>query len=188
MRRIVALVVFAFCIGSVNAQHRGGAIRGFGFRHNTSGSVYPYGFGSAWLPPDWPLNNGYLPNVAGNYTGYLPQPIVVVQQAPPPPPVVEPPREVHSVIIDFPPPSTAAPAPPEGEPQRFGIVMKDGSVRSAKAVVVLASDGLLQYIDPDERHVRISVSDIDRQATRKLNSERKLTLWLPAPPQSVEVP
>jgi hypothetical protein len=62
--------------------------------------------------------------------------------------------------------------------------MKDGSVRSAKAVVVLASDGILQYVDPDERHVRISVSDIDREATKKLNSERKLTLWLPAPLQS----
>lgn len=58
--------------------------------------------------------------------------------------------------------------------------MKDGSTRSAKAVVVVASEGVLQYVDPDERHVRISLEEVDHEATRKLNRERNLTLWLPA--------
>ena len=63
--------------------------------------------------------------------------------------------------------------------------MKDGSTRSATSVV---ADDVLHYVDPEERHMRISMNDVDREATLKLNRERKLTLWLPATPQSAAAP
>ena len=43
-----------------------------------------------------------------------------------------------------------------------------------------ASDDVLHIVDPDERHMRVSMSAVDRAATLKLNRERKLDLYLPA--------
>ena len=66
----------------------------------------------------------------------------------------------------------------DSEPQAFAIVLKDGSTLSA--VSVFASDDGLHYVDPDERHLLISMSAIDRPATLKLNRARNLNLYLPA--------
>jgi hypothetical protein len=66
----------------------------------------------------------------------------------------------------------------ESEPQPFGLVLKDGSTISA--LMVFASDDGLHYVDPDERHLRISMSEVDRAATLKLNRARNLNLHLPA--------
>jgi hypothetical protein len=66
----------------------------------------------------------------------------------------------------------------ESEPQAFAIVLKDGSTLSA--VTVVASDDGLHCVDPDERHVRISMSGVDRAATLKLNRAKNLNLHLPA--------
>jgi hypothetical protein len=41
-------------------------------------------------------------------------------------------------------------------------------------------DDGLHYVDPDERHLLISMSAIDRPATLKLNRARNLNLDLPA--------
>jgi hypothetical protein len=60
----------------------------------------------------------------------------------------------------------------------FAIVLKDGSTLSAEAV--FASDDGLHYVDPDERHLRISMREVDRAATLKLNRARNLNLHLPA--------
>ncbi len=65
------------------------------------------------------------------------------------------------------------------EPQAFAIVLKDGSTLSA--VSVFSSDDGLHYVDPDERHLRVSMSEVDRAATLKLNRARNLNLYLPAP-------
>ena len=73
---------------------------------------------------------------------------------------------------------SAQSATSESEPQAFAIVLKDGSTLSA--VSVFASDDGLHYVDPDERHLRISMSAIDRAATLKLNRARNLNLYLPA--------
>ncbi|MGA2145144.1 MAG: hypothetical protein ABSH49_09300 [Bryobacteraceae bacterium] len=62
----------------------------------------------------------------------------------------------------------------------FGIVLKDGSVRSAVAVVV--DDDGLKYTDPDGRNVQLSLYAVDREKTRNLNRERNLSLWLPVVP------
>jgi hypothetical protein len=46
--------------------------------------------------------------------------------------------------------------------------------------MVFASDDSLHYVDPDERHLRVSISEIDRAATLRLNRARNLNLHLPA--------
>ena len=74
--------------------------------------------------------------------------------------------------------SPALSATSESEAQAFAIVHKDGSTLSA--VTVVASDDGPHCVDPDERHLRISMSEVDRAATLKLNRARNLNLHLPA--------
>ncbi len=191
MPRTILLSLFALLVGDASAQYRGGA--GFGFgrsgfvrsglrqgQFHRGPFVIPYGaaYGDYGLPYD-----------VGAPYGYSPQPIVIVVQQPAPPPIVqEPPREAHSVIINYAQSAPGPAAPAEGEPPTLGIVLKNGSTRSAIAVVVGTSDGMLHYIDPDDRDMRISMTEVDRAATQKLNRERKLPLWLPSTPQSTAAP
>ena len=184
MRRTILLSLFALlAVSAANdacAQRRSGAgpifARGrFGF--NRARAVAPYGFGYAYLPYD-----------SGAAYAYAPQPVLFVQQPPPSvqppaPPVVEPPG--HSVVTDYKWPAAGAASSTsahstisESEPQVFAIVLKDGSTLSAVAVV--ATDDGLHCVDPDERHLRISMSEVDRAATLKLNRARNLNLHLPA--------
>ena len=193
MRQTILLSLFALLAVSaandVCAQRRGGAgpgfVRGgFGFNRARAGlgfnrarAVSPYGFGYAYLPYD-----------SGDAYGFASQPVPFVQQPPlfvqpPAPPVVEPPG--HPVVTDYKWPAADAASSPsvlsttsESEPRAFAIVLKDGSTLSAVAVV--ASDDGLHCVDPDERHLRISMSEVDRAATLKLNRARNLNLHLPA--------
>jgi hypothetical protein len=184
MRRTILLSLFALLgVSLANdacAQRRGGAGIGFtrgGYGFSRVRAISPYGFGYANLPYD-----------SGAAYGYVPQPVLFVQQPPvfvqpPAPPVVEPP--VHPVIKDYKWPAAGAASSPsapsttsESEPQTFAIVLKDGSTLSA--VSVFASDDGLHFVDPDERHLRISMSEVDRGATLKLNRARNLNLYLPA--------
>ncbi len=184
MRRTILLSVFALLAASAAndacAQRRGGAAPGFargGFVLNRARAVSRFGFGY-----------GYPPYDSGPAYSYAPPPVFIVQQPPqyvepPAPPVVEPPG--HPVVTDYKWPAAGAAASPstlsttsEFEPQAFAIVLKDGSTLSA--VTVVASDDGLHYVDPDERHLRISMSEVDRAATLKLNRARNLNLHLPA--------
>jgi hypothetical protein len=184
MRRTILLSLFALLAVSAamdaRAQRRGGAGSGFarrGYGFSRVRAISPYGFGYASLPYD-----------SGAAYGYAPQPALFVQQPPlfvepPAPPVVEPP--VHPVITEYKWPAagagsspSASPTASESEPQSFAIVLKDGSTLSA--VSVFASDDGLHYVDPDARHLRISMSEVDRAATLKLNRARNLNLYLPA--------
>jgi hypothetical protein len=193
MRRTILLSLFALLAVSAakdaSAQRRGGA--GLGFARGGNGfsrarAVSPYGFRYAHLP--YGFGYGYLPYDSGAAYAYAPQPVLFVQQPrlfvqPPAQPVVE--LSVHPVVTDYKWPSTGAASSPsalsttfESEPQFFAIVLKNGSTLSAAAVV--ASDDSLLYVDPDERHLRICMSDVDRAATLKLNRARNLNLHLPA--------
>jgi hypothetical protein len=98
-----------------------------------------------------------------------------------PEPVEAPPPEVHPVVIDYKRTEAAPSASAGGEAQSFGIVLKDGETLNATTVV--AEGDALHYVDPDERNMRIALSAVDREATRKLNAERKLVLHLPAATQ-----
>ena len=46
--------------------------------------------------------------------------------------------------------------------------------------MVFAADDGLHYVDPDARHLCITMSKVDRAATLKLNRARNLNLYLPA--------
>ncbi len=185
MRRTILLSLFTLlAVSATNdacAQRRGGVVPGFA----RSG----FGFSHARLVPRQRFGYAYLPYDSGAAYAYpyAPQPILFVQQPPqfdqpPAPPVVEPPA--HPVVTDYKWPggvasfSSAPSTTPKSEPQNFAIVLKDGSTVSA--VSVFASDDGLHYVDPDERHLRISMSEVDRAATLKLNRARNLNLYLPA--------
>jgi hypothetical protein len=186
MRRTILLGLFAlFVVIAANhagAQRRDGMGHGFGrggYGLSRARTFSPYGFGYPYQPYD-----------SGADYPYAPQPAFFVQQQPlmylqpPAPPAVAPP--VHPVITEYKWPaihtasSRSVPSTTsDSEPQAFAIVLKDGSTLSA--VSVFSSDDGLHYVDPDERHLRISMSEVDRAATLKLNRARNLDLYLPAP-------
>jgi hypothetical protein len=197
MRRTILLGLFALLVAIMPrhacAQRRGGEGRVFGrggYGFSRARAMSPYGFGGyPYMPYDSGDDYPYAPQPG------LPQPALFVQQPlmylqPPAPPVVAPP--VHPVITEYKwpaagaasspsarPVSSARSGPSGSEPQAFAIVLKDGSTLSA--VSVYSSDDGLHFVDPDERHLRISMSEVDRAATLKLNRARNLDLYLPAP-------
>jgi hypothetical protein len=168
---------------------RGGA--GHGFARGGSGFARPRYFSPAGF------SNAYLPYDFGAAYPYAPEPALFVEQPPvfvepPAPPAAEP--VGHAVINEYKWPaagaeskspaagaasaSSASSANSESEPQAFAIVLKDGSTVSA--VMVFAADDGLHYVDPDERHLRVAMSEVDRAATLRLNRARNLNLNLPA--------
>lgn len=180
MRRTILLSLFALvAVGAAHdacAQRRGGA--GFGFARGGNGfsrarAVLPYGF----VPYDF--GSGY---------SYAPDPALFIQQQPlfiqpPEPPVIEPPA--NPVVTEYKWPAAGSPSSPaassataEAEPPPFAIVLKDGSTLSA--LMVFTSDDGLHYVDSDERHLLIPMSEVDRAATLRLNRARNLNLHLPA--------
>lgn len=129
------------------------------------------------FPSPFPL---FLDDYGYSYSGYAPPPNVVVVQQPPPlyvlvplAPSVPPKPEIH----EYQQPGAAE--PPVDEQTAFAIVLKDGSVHSAVAVTVQAS--ALHYVEPDGGHRLVSLDAVDREATRRMNRERKLQLQLPPP-------
>jgi hypothetical protein len=185
MRRMIQFSVFALlAVSAANnacAQRRGGAVVGFargGHGFSRVRAATPHRFGYAYLPYDYDSGDEY---------SNAQQPVIFVQQppvfVPAPAPVVQPPG--HPVITEYKWPvasaasSHSAPSTaPEPEPQTFAIVLKDGSTLSAETI--FASDDGLHYVDPDERHLLISMTQVDRAATLKLNRARNLNLHLPA--------
>jgi hypothetical protein len=201
MRRMILLCLFALIsVSAANdacAQRRGGAGFGFAQRRGGSGSGFAhrrFGFSRARAASSYGLGYPYLPYDSGDAYGdayaEAPQPalsdqrpVFVQPPAPPAPPVAG--ATGQAVILEYKWPATGAASSPsshsttsESEPQAFAIVLKDGSTLSA--VTVFASADGLHYVDPDERHLLIALSAIDRPATLKLNRERNLDLHLPA--------
>jgi hypothetical protein len=185
-RTILLSLLVLLAIGAAHdacAQRRGGGGYGFtrgGYRFSRGRAVSPYGYGYAYLPYDYGYDYGAGYTFASQPA--FPQPAVFIQQPPiilqPPAPRVAEPE--HPVVTEYKwPAPTADSSPSDSESQVFAIVLKNGSTLSA--VTVFASDDGLHYVDPDERHLRISMSEVDRAATLKLNRARNLNLYLPAP-------
>ena len=203
MRRIVLVSLFALLVAGASAQGRGEEARavwltaashfrpaftgGHGYsspRQPQVTAIFPYGYGYLASGYGYGYSDGdTAPYDAGGYTfspqqGYF-------EPSPPPPSVIQvAPKPAHPVLTNYTWPAASAPSAavaPEAEAQTFGIVLKDGSTLAATTIV--AADDVLHYVDPDERHMRVSMSAVDRAATLKLNRERKLTLYLPATPQ-----
>jgi hypothetical protein len=129
-----------------------------------------------FFPSAFPL---FLGDYGYGYESYAPAPSVVVLEQPPfyvvapPAPSVPPKPEIHEYQ-----PAAAALAPSAvGEEQAFAIVLRDGSVHSAVAVTVQHS--ALYYVEPGGGHRLVSLEAVDREATLRLNRERKLQLQLP---------
>lgn len=161
--------------------HAGGVqsgVRATSTRHLPFGRP-PYA-GRLVYPIGWPLWLGDY-DYGYDYSLYSPEPnVLVIQQPPayvmPPPPRVEPSKpEIYE--YKNPPPEPIP--PPEGEPQTFAIVLKDGTVYYASGVTV--QDDMLHLVEPDGRHRTFSLGSIDRETTRRLNRERKLELQIPPP-------
>jgi hypothetical protein len=123
-----------------------------------------------FFPSGFPL---FLGDYGYGYDNYAPAPsVVMVQQPPlyvllPPEPSAPPKSEIHEY---------QRPAAAEQE-QAFAIVLRDGSVHFAVAVTVQQS--ALYYVEPDGGHRLVSLDALDREATGRLNRERKLRLQLP---------
>jgi hypothetical protein len=151
----------------------GGSAPLFGFDNR-------FGFGRRFFPSSAFLPSAFPLLLGGDDSGYPPASNIVIMEQPPPQTIVQQaPREtVRAEIHEYKPTATAEPVPGEEQPA-FAIVLKDGSVRSA--VAVSAQDGVLQYVDPEGEHRRVSLDTVDRQATRRVNRERKLELQLPPP-------
>jgi hypothetical protein len=128
--------------------------------------IFPLGFG------------GY--GFGGYDYDYVPQAPNVVVVEPPPPvyvPVPERPPETATMVIhEYQSPAAATQAP-EGDQPVFAIVLKDSTILSATAVVV--QNDALHIVDPDGGHQRVPMEAVDREATRRVNRERKLQLQLP---------
>lgn len=182
MRRTILLSLCVLLAASAaydaSAQRHGGAGHGFArgnYGFSRGRAISPYGYGYAYLPSDYGYDSGAA-------YAYAPQPAVFIQ---PPPIILSPPVQRaaepgHPVVTEYKwPAATADSSPSQSEPQVFAIILKDGSTLSA--LTVFASDDGLHYVDPDERHLRISMSQVDRAATLKLNRARNLNLYLPAP-------
>jgi hypothetical protein len=139
------------------------------------GRTHP-GFGHRFFPAAFPLLLGdYY-----DYPGYSPAPnVVVVQQTPPlyvlvPQAPADPPKpEIH----EYNQPAAPQPQVSADEQQAFAIILRDGTVHSAVAVTVQGN--ALHYVEPDGRHRLVSLDAVDRDATSRLNRERKLQLQLP---------
>ena len=148
--------------------------RGGGFarsRHRGGSFGYPF----LWGDYDSPYYD-YPPNY-----DYPPAPSVVIVQPPPPYMMLPevPAEPARSEIHEYAPATSTAASTPGNESPVFGIVLKDGSTRSA--IAVAAQNQALYYVEPNGRHQRIGLDEIDRDATLKLNRERHLELQLPAP-------
>lgn len=179
-------------------DHDGDRDRFRGRRHRWMGYGYmPYGAGYGYVANDLGYDyagydSGYLYSAddQGPASGYEPQqPVIVVQQ---PAPVVQAPAPqeqkppAKAEIEEYKWPAKGKGAKPaaaasdaETAQTDFGIVLKNGSVLTAETV--FATDDGLHYVDPDGRHMLVAVSAVDRAATLRLNRERKLSLYLPAP-------
>lgn len=158
---------------------------GFGFGFNRGPFGFPFGFGNGsygagWvgLPPDYgPYDTGY---------GYQPesarpaQPTVIVipQPVPTPTSYAQPPRAGQTIVEEYGPPAPAIAQPSTtGVSTTFGIVLKNGT--KIEAIGAVVNDGLLKYADPDQRNREVALSEVDREATLKVNRDRGLNLWLP---------
>jgi hypothetical protein len=134
--------------------------------------VFPLGFGGYGF-------GGY--GFGGYDYGYAPQgPSVVVVEPPPPAylPVPERPPETATLVIhEYQPLSAAAAQASEADQPQFAIVLKNTTILSASAVIV--QDGALHIVDADGAHQRVLLEAVDREATKRVNRERKLQLQLP---------
>lgn len=153
------------------------------YGHNRARVIAPYGYGYGYLPDDMGLLYDTGPAYVNSpSSGMEPTQVVEVEPSPvaeqkPAQAAAAPPQ--HAVIKEYKwPAKELAPSHSTAQRQVFAIVLKDGATLSA--VSVYASNDALHFVDPDSRHMRVAMSEVDRTATLNLNRARNLNLYLPA--------
>ena len=136
--------------------------RRFGTPYVSSFSLYPFFDGD--------YDFGYTPYP------YQTQPTTIVVEPVQPVIVAQAPAQVGNPVIHT---YSVAAAPAGGQQPTFVIVLTNGS--RVEAVAVWVQDGILHYVDPDDRPHQVPLASVDRALTRKLNEDRGLILRLPAP-------
>lgn len=130
--------------------------------------VSPYGFSgfSDWGQAD-----------ASSCPG-APAPVIAVAPPPEPPAPPPPPERASPAMHEY-----NWPTSPNDPNAAFALVTKDATVRFA--IAVWSQDGVVHYVTREASQGSVPLDAIDRQATRRLNAEKQLQLWLPdAPPGS----
>jgi hypothetical protein len=117
-----------------------------------------------------------LPVIADEYgTGgervIVLQPIQMPYQAPPKPEIA------HPAMHEYKEPAETTSVPAGGQQPAFTLAMRDGS--TSPAILVWVQKGVLHYIDPRGKTVQVPLSNLDRDATQRLNREKNLQLHLP---------
>lgn len=132
-------------------------------------------YAAPYAAPYYPAS--YYPGPYGDSAPPAPGVTIIQQFAPPAAPALAPEPPVTPHIQEY--PAAAAAVRSDSEPALFAIVLKDGSVLPAAAV--MTQENALQIVDADGQHRRVPLNAIDREATRRRNAERNLKLQLPPP-------
>jgi hypothetical protein len=132
------------------------------------GSLGFSGFGGFPLLPV--LADGYG---AGGERVIVLQPIQMPYQPPRKPEIAHPTMHEYKESAE----TTSAPAPTGGQQPAFTLAMKDGTTHPA--ILVWVQNGVLHYVDPSGKTVKVPLSTLDRDATQRLNREKNLELHLP---------
>lgn len=125
-------------------------------------------WGYASDPAFYPYNYGVSHTVLPSAIVAMP---VVPQADTPPQPTASAPA--RSEMREYHWPSSGS----DSSATTFSLVAKEGRVQSATAVWVQGN--ALCYYTPHHSTGRMLVDSIDREATRQLNAEKQLNLWLP---------
>ncbi|HSP69480.1 MAG TPA: hypothetical protein VLN48_17275 [Bryobacteraceae bacterium] len=140
-----------------------------------SSGFYSLPYAAPYAAPYYPAS--YYPGPYGDSAPPAPGVTIIQQFAPPAAPALAPEPPVTPHIQEY--PAAAAAVRSDSEPALFAIVLKDGSVLPAAAV--MTQENALQIVDADGQHRRVPLNAIDREATRRRNAERNLKLQLPPP-------
>jgi hypothetical protein len=172
--------------GSAAGRFGGATDRGWNRRPGLTG----WGFGSfGWSDPAWNDSRWNDPGFYGNPffhdyygspgmygDGYQASPAVYVLmpvQAPPEPePPPPPPEPARPVVHEYSWPDDGG-----DHHATFSIVSRDSKVDQAVAVWV--QDNEVRYTKAGGSTGRMALAAIDCGATERLNTEKKLTLWIP---------
>lgn len=138
--------------------------RGFGFNGGAflGGTIWPAFYDDNY---DNPYPAQAAPNVIVVYAPPAPQPVYYAPE-PAPAPVV---REYHW---------DNAPAGPAARlPIYFSFALRDSSV--VRALAYWVQDNTLHYVDQEGTQKRMSLAEVDRARSAKLNRERGIDFGLP---------
>lgn len=129
---------------------------------------YPVYIGSGWYEP--PVQQAPLVLVNQQNLAPAPQPILVVNpdyKPETPKPVMREYSNISNPYENFQP----------GKPKVFLLALKDGTLRQSVAFWVEKEK--LHFVQPDHKQDSITLTNLDRESTKRFNSERGLEIQIP---------